>query len=142
MILYKPTIQSVEIIERKGFGFQAEDWEISKEEISNAEENLRKTKLIVKEICESWSPATNYYSLLYLEFLKTKFPEIQVTSSKENIIFKIPRKLATKLTSPEAVGRAFRDLNSEGLCLPTDDKIYENRLKQEKTTKQMFAVRR
>lgn len=133
-------MNQTETIERQGFGYEPSSWELDLDkEIEEWETNLKKNKLIIEEICDAWSPATNSYALLYLEFLKTKFESIEVTSGKDNLIFKIPKKLARRLTSPESVGRAFRVLNSKGKCLPTNEAVFLKRMIRQKALRQYFG---
>lgn len=66
--------------------------EITEEEIQ-AQDRLFKTKMeLVKNVLIGYEPARNFDTILELECLRMEFPVIEVTSGKDNIIFKFPRK--------------------------------------------------
>lgn len=126
---------------RVGFGYKAPtEYELENDkDVSEFEEQHRQHKALVKEILECWKPATNSDALLYLEYLRTKFSSIEVTSGKDNIIFKIPREIIKKLVSPESITRARRSLNNLGIGLPTNPAIIIKRKRREKAIKKYFG---
>lgn len=126
----------IETIEREGFGYEPFDYDI--DEVEELEENIKKNKLIVKEILESYDKATNNDLILYFEFLRVKFQDIQVTSSKENIIFKFPRKQIKYFNSPETITRCRRLLNQDGIGLPTNKAVLIRRSKRQKILKEIL----
>lgn len=100
--------QNIEKIERKGFGYNPIDYGIDTDE----------------EFAEN--------------FLRTKFDDIQVTSSRDNIIFKFPKRLIKHLPSPESITRARRSLNSKGIGLPTDNSVFVRRMRRQQTIRKYF----
>lgn len=98
------------------------------------EKSLKKNKLIVEEILRCWEKSRNSDFLLFFEYLRTKYPEIQVTSSEFNIIFKFPKHLFPELffECPDTPGRLRRLYNSKGLFLPSDKRVIIRRMKREK----------
>ena len=109
-------------------------------EIEYFEDDFNKNKTIVKEILETWDPATNDDALLYFEFLRTKFQDIKVTSGPKDILIRIPKRLIINfhITSPESVTRARRKLNELGVGLPTRRAIFIRRMKRQKVLRQYF----
>ena len=103
-------------------------------EFTYFEKSLKRNKLIVEEILRNWEKSRNSDLLLFFEYLRTKYPDIQVTSSELNIIFKFPKHLFPELffESPENTGRIRRKFNEKGKYLPTDPRVIIKRLKKEK----------
>jgi len=126
-------------ITRKGFGYKPfEGYGIGEQLVEAFARTHKKRKLIVKEVLETWDAATNNDRLMDFECLRVEFPEIQVTSSKENIIFKFPRKIIQFMPSPESYTRARRSLNTQGIGLPTNDLVFLKRMKRQRTMRQYF----
>lgn len=139
-------------IERKGFGYTPISYGEEEELIEEFSQSQRKKKLVVKEVLETWSPARNSDVLLVWEAWRTEFPEIEVTTGKDNIIFKIPKRIVKLLTSPETYTRARRQLISEiykeGLLsnnfeefkklIPTNKSVIELRKKRERVIMEYF----
>ena len=130
--------QQTEKIIRKGFGYEPAEWGDFEELIQQFERTHKRRKNVTQEVLETWEPSTNNDLLLFFECLRTEFPEIQTTSSKENVIFKIPKRIVKFLPSPEAYTRARRSLNKNKIGLPTNQKVIENRSKREKAIKEYF----
>ena len=131
--------QENEVIERNGFGYSPEiDYGEDTHEIEELNENIKKTKFLVKEILTGWDKSTNNDVLLYFEFLRTKYPEIIVTSSSDFVIFKFPKKLVKYFNSPESVTRARRILNNQGIGLPTNPLVFKRRMKRQKLMRRYF----
>jgi|GEM_PF-4970703 len=144
-------MQQTETILRQGSGYNPMDiWDLDSE-IKDFEENHKKNKLVTKEILSGWEKSRNSDFLLFWEYLRTKYPEIKVTSSPESIIFKIPRRIIPELINecPDCPGRirrsliqkAMKELNFEELneLLPTKSYILERRLKQDKIMRNFFS---
>lgn len=140
MIVEKP-VRPTEIVERKGVGYKPlDDMDFDfAEEMEGYERNQRLIKLLVQQIIEGWDPASNNDALLTLEFWRTKFEDIEVTSSKDMIIYKIPKSIIRQLNAPESISRARRTLNVKGLCLPTNDKVYLRRMKRQKVLQKYYG---
>lgn len=143
----------VEIIERKGFGYK----DLPKLDLSESEmiqsleeykENQKRKKLLVQEVLEGWDLCRNNDRILDIECLRTEFQDIQVTSGKDNIVIRIPRKLILSLPSPEAYTRIRRslilsaikedDMSKVGRLIPTNLNILNRRLKREKVLREYF----
>jgi len=133
-------IKETEIVERKGVGYnQLPKLELSNEDLfSDFEKSHKKYKLIVKEVLESWNPATNNDLFLYLEVLRA-LDLLQATSGKDNFVFKIKREDIKFLPCPESIRRSRQSLNAKGLCLPTDPRVLELRKRRETSVRNYFA---
>ena len=133
-----------EKVVRKGHGYQPID-EAWDEDIGEIYEQVKagfgKRTNIVKE-CLSWMPCRDNDRFLDLEALRTEFPEIKVTSSKENLIYKIPKKLLKFLPSPESYSRIRRKLNEKGEFLSENPNVIERRKKREKAYRKFFQKRK
>ncbi len=130
--------KQIEKIERKGFGYKPDiDYGLDLEE-KNFEEQIKRNKPIIKEILETWDKSTNNDVLLYFELLRTKFPNIQVTSSNENVIFKFPKKDVPYFPSPETITRIRRILNKKGIGLPTNPDVFKRRMRRQKALRNYF----
>ncbi len=125
-------------IERQGFGYnEMEKLDIDIKEIKEFEENHRKHKAVVKEVLEGWDPATNNDFFLYIEVLRV-LGLMEETSGKDNFILKIKRENIHFIPSPESITRARRSLNSKGIGLPTNPKVFEKRMRRQKALRQYF----
>ena len=130
-----------EIIERKGFGYkplEAYGLDDYSEELSEWTKSQGKLKNLIGEILETWNPATNNDVLLYFEFLRMAFPDIVVTDSSEYVIFKLPKEQVRFFNSPESITRCRRSLNSKGIGLPTNPKVFKRRMKRQKAIRQYY----
>ena len=127
-------------IERAGYGYaDFEKYDLTNEElIGQFDFSHAKYKTIIKEICDSWSPATNSDFFLWIEVLRC-LNLIEVTSGSENFVFKIPRNKLKYIVSSESVRRARQSLNAKGECLPTSEIVRERRLKREATLRRYFG---
>ena len=134
-------VNSIERIERKGFGYkpiEAYGLEDYSEELNEWTKSQGKLKNLIGEILETWSPATNNDVLLYFEFLRMAFPEVVVTDSKDYVIFKFPKSQVRFFNSPESITRCRRSLNSKGIGLPTNEKVFLKRMKRQKAIRQYY----
>lgn len=131
-----------EKIERKGMGYRGmPKLDINDDEILvDFEENHKKYKLVVQEVCEGWDLATNSDFFLYIEVLRA-LGLLEATSGSENFVFKIKRRDLSKIPSPESISRARRSLNEEHLCLPTDPGVFKRRMRRQKAIRQYFKER-
>src|SRR4030042_5747963 len=68
-----------EHIIRHGFEYSPIDYGNETEESEDYINSLKKSKKIVEEILSVWDKSRNNDVLLYFEFLRTRFPEIEVT---------------------------------------------------------------
>lgn len=129
-----------ERIDREGYGYKdLPKYELTlDEEVAGFELQHAKYKKIIEEVCESWSPARNNDFFLFIEVLRC-LGLAEVTSGKENFVFKIPRNKLKYLISTESIRRARQSLNAKGLCLPTRPEIIERRKKREKAIRKYFA---
>lgn len=143
-IIYSKEIKNIEKEEKKEYIpiYYGEDEEL----IEDFSQDHKKRKLITKDILEGWKPSRNNDRLLDWECLRMEFPEIELTSGSENIIFKIPRKLIKFLPSPESYTRARRSLiqhtkNIEELknLVPTDERVIIRRSKRERVIRDYFG---
>jgi len=126
-----------EHIIRYGFGYHPDiDYGLDIEE--EYTRNLKENKKLVEEILSTWGKSRNNDVLLYFEFLRTKFEEIKVTSSKEYVIFKFPKKIIKYLNSPETITRIRRKFNEKGLYLPTSERVLLRRMKRQKVLAKYF----
>lgn len=112
------------------------------DEFAYFEKNLKKSKLMVEEILRGWEKARNSDFLLFLEYLRVKYPEIEVTSSERNIIFKFPKKIIKELyfECPDGAGRLRRKFNSKGKYMPTDNRVIMHRMKKEKYLRSLMPI--
>jgi hypothetical protein len=135
-----PVNKKVERILRVGFGYTPFDYG----EDTNEEDvlNLRKNQPLIKEILETYDKSTNNDVILYFEFLRMKLEDIEVTSSKDNVIFKIPKKIVKYIPSPETVTRCRRVLNKKGIGLPTDNSVFIRRMKRQASIRKYFKDRK
>lgn len=134
-------VKEREKVDREGFGYIPNiDYGEETAETDNFGENHRQNKKLVLEILETWDKATNSDVLLYFEFLRTKFPEIEVTSSEDRVIFKFPKKLIKYFNSPDSIIRARRSLNAKKLGLPTNPAVIEKRKIREKAIRNYFGM--
>lgn len=131
-------LESGVTIIRKGFGYKPADYGNLNELIEQFEISHKKRKAVTKEVLETWEPSRNNDILLFFECLRTEFPDIQVTSGENNIIFKFPRKDIKFFPSPESYLRARRSLNSIGIGLPTDPRVIKRRKQRERTLRKYF----
>ena len=132
--------KSIEKEVRKGFGYSQIDYGLSDEDIAEQFEiSHKKRKEVVRQVLDGWEKARNSDTLLYWECLRLEFPDIQVTSSKDNIIFKIPKQLVKFLPSPESYRRPRQQFNHKGLFLPTIQSVIDRRCKREKAMREHFA---
>ena len=139
MFNYESKSREVESVERKGHGYSpTEHYGSDLAEVEEYREQTKRNKPIVKEILESWDDATNNDTLLFFEFLRVKYPDIEVTSSKDNVIFKFPKNQVKFFPSPESVTRVRRSLNSKGIGLPTNPKVFKRRMKRQKVIQQFY----
>lgn len=131
--------KQIEIVEREGMGYkQMPKYDLTEEEmLGQFEFSHAKYKKIIEEICENWSPATNNDFFLYIEVLRC-LDLIQVTSGKDNFIFKIPRDKLKFIPSHESIRRARQALNHKGYCLPTNPTVIKRRFKREKAIRRFF----
>jgi hypothetical protein len=135
-LINKPT----EIIERPGTGYDEMDkLDLTDEDLFiNFEETHKKYKLIVKEVCENYPLATNNDFILFIEVLRC-LDLCQVTSGKDNFVFKIKREDIRRIPASETIRRSRQALNSQGLCLATDPRVLEIRKRKEKAVRDYFA---
>ena len=112
------------------------DWGIdfTKQEFKEFKERHIKNKQIIEKILYGWESSRNSDFLLFFEFLRVKYPEIQLTSSKENIIFKFPKELVQELffECPDSSGRIRRKFNQKEKYLPTRKDVIIRRSKSER----------
>lgn len=132
----------IERIERVGFGYkpipEVYEYTESLSELKEFSESHKRRKEIVRQVLDGWIPARNSDVLMYWECLRTEFPDIQLTSSNENIIFKIPKRLIKFLPSSESYRRPRQQFNAKGLLLPTDPLVIEKRRAREKAIRTYF----
>ena len=127
--------------------------EITEEEIQR-QDKLFKTKIeLVKDVLEGYESARNYDTILELECLRMEFPVIEVTSGKDNIIFKFPRKWlrAILITPFEDYRRARQKLIQNAIdnndkellekLLPTIPEIRARRIKKQKVLREYLSAR-
>ena len=130
--------QETEKIERKGIGYsEMEKLDITEQELIEFEKSHIKYKEVVKQVLEGWSPSTNNDTFLYFEVLRA-LGLIEVTSGKDNYIFKIKRENIKYLPCPETIRRSRQSLNSKGLCLPTNPEVLDRRKRREVAVRKYF----
>ena len=124
--------------------------EITDEEINNQNRIFKTKQEIVQHVLEGYELARNNDTVMELECLRTEFPCIEVTSGKDNIIFKFPRKWlrAILLTPFEDYRRCRQKLIADAieigdkekldLLLPTDPEVRERRIKKQKVLREYF----
>lgn len=129
-----------ETIERQGTGYnQLDKLDLTIDDLfSEYEQSHKKYKLIVQEVCENWNQATNNDFILFIEVLRA-LDLCEVTSGKNNFVFKIKRENIKFLPCPETIRRSRQLLNSKGLCLPTDSRVLELRKRKEVAVRNYFA---
>jgi hypothetical protein len=132
--------KEIEKVERRGMGYiNFPKLDLTIDDIyDNFSESHQKYKFLVQEICDGWSLATNSDFLLYIEVLRV-LGLIEVTSGKNNFIFKIKRENLKKIIPSESIRRCRQSLNSKGLCLATDERILQIRAKREIAVRNFFA---
>jgi len=130
-----------EIIEREGTGYKdLPKYELTESElIGQFDFSHAKYKKIIQEICNDWKPATNSDFFLYIEVLRC-LNLCEVTSGKDNFIFKIPRDKLKYIPCSESIRRSRQALNQKFLCLPTNPLIIERRAKREKAIRKYFSM--
>ncbi len=126
-----------EHIVREGINYIPFDYGINfnNSEFKEFNERHLKNNLIINKILDSWEPSRNYDFLLFFEYLRTKYPEVILTSGKDYIIFKLPRKLIWEIIIneyPDVSGRIRRKIQSKGNYLPTRKDVIVRRSKSEK----------
>lgn len=124
--------------------------EITEEEIKAQSSLFDKKKDIVKFVLEGYELARNHDTVMELECLRMEFPVIEVTSGKDNIIFKFPRKwIRAILQTPledyrrmrqKLIQDAVEEGNKELLnkLLPTDPEIRARRIKKQRVLREYF----
>lgn len=146
-------IPTVEKVVREGWGYKdmpkldLEEIEI----IKQFNEDHKKSKSIVKEILECYPLATNNYFILQIEFLRV-LELLEVTSGKDNFVFKIPRDKIKFIPSPESITRASRSLISDAIkednyellkkIVPQNPIVFEKRIRREKIIREYFRRKR
>lgn len=146
-------IPTVEKVIRQGWGYKdmsrldLEEIEI----IKQFDEDHKQNKSIVREILEYYPLATNNDFILYIEALRV-LGLLEVTSGKDNFIFKIPRDKVRYIISPESVTRARRSLIQEALkddnyellkkIVPQNPAVFNRRIKREKVLREYFKRKR
>lgn len=130
----------IEKIERVGVGYkELPVLDLNIDDIfSNYENNHKKYKIIIKEVLDYYPLATNNDFVLYLEVLRA-LDLCEVTSGKDNFVFKIKRENIKFLPMPETIRRCRQFLNSKGQCLPTDLRVLELRKRREIVIRNFFA---
>lgn len=131
--------KKVESIIRQGFGYKNLDkLDLEEKEILHEfEEKHKYYKNVIKEILEYYPLATNNDFILYVEFLRV-LDLCQVTSGKDNFVFKIPRNKIKFVPSPESCTRGRRSLNQIGIGLPTNLNVFKKRMKRQRVLRQYF----
>jgi len=132
-----------EHIIRNGFDYTPFDYGIdfNNKEFKEFKERHLDNKKIVEKILDYWEEARNYDFLLWMEYLRVKYPEIVLTSSENFIIFKFPREIIWEIVNkeyPDISGRIRRRFNQKKLYLPTREDIIIKRSKSEKYLKKIF----
>jgi hypothetical protein len=127
-----------EKIERQGMGYKPSiDWGETGE---NFEEQLKKNKLVIQEILESYDKATNSDIVLLFEFWNLT-EQIKITESQdhEEVIIRIRKDKVPFMTSPETISRVRRLLNAKGLGLPTNNAVFVRRMRRQKVLRNYFS---
>lgn len=132
--------KETEKIERYGFGYkELPKLEIDEDDlIESFEDQHKRYKAIVKEIIETWSPASNNDFLLYIEVLRV-LELMTVTSGKDNYVFKIKKGDLRYIPSSETITRTRRALNAKGECLPSNPKVLLRRSQRQATLRKYFG---
>ena len=127
--------------------------EITQEEIDKQNKYFQSKMDIVKYVLEGYELARNYDTVMELECLRMEFPMIEVTSGKDNIIFKFPRKwIRAILKTPfedyrrarqKLIENAIKEDNKKelNLLLPTIQEIRDRRIKKRELLREYFSKR-
>jgi hypothetical protein len=132
--------REIERIERQGMGYKDMDkLDLTINDIyDNFKEQHQEYKLLIKEVCDYYPLATNNDFILWIEILRL-LGLCEVTSGKDNFIFKIKRENIKKIPPSESIRRSRQSWNHKGYCLPTDKRILELRGKREIAIRRYFS---
>ncbi|HDK42087.1 MAG TPA: hypothetical protein ENG87_01805, partial [Candidatus Pacearchaeota archaeon] len=113
--MVEKVIIPTEKIIRNGYGYDKfEKLDLKEDEIIKSfEEHHKIYKKVVEEVLKYYPLATNNDFVLYIEVLRV-LGLLEVTSGKDNFVFKIKREDINKIPASESITRARRSLNSKG----------------------------
>lgn len=129
-----------EKIERVGMGYEnMPKFDLTIDDLySDFKESHKRTKMIVEECINGCDLCSNNDFILFIEVLRI-LNLCQVTSGKDNFVFKIKREDLKKIIPSESVTRARRLLNSEGKCLASDERVLVMRKTRELALRKYFS---
>jgi len=131
---------AVEIFHKKEeeiITYEKVDDKPSNYDISDFDKSFKKNKSIVKRILENYPETTNCDNLLCLKFWD-ETRQIELNEDNNRFIITILKKNIKNLTPAETITRCRRQLNAEGIGLPTDESVYNKRIKNQEIMKNYF----
>lgn len=137
-----PSKTQLEIEKKQPLKNEEIDWGDDTLEIEEFAKNTELKKILVEKVLTRWTKTTNSDTLLYFESIRAEFPEIEITTDNKTIYIRIPKKLMKSLPSPESYRRVRQSLNSEGKCLPTDEKVRMRRKRLFRIIKKYFGQKK
>lgn len=129
-----------EKIEREGLGYLPfEDWGDYEDLIEDFEISLKKRQKACETVLSNFDRARDNDRIMDWECLRAEFPEIKISSDRDNVFIKIPKRIIKKLPSPESYTRVRRKLNSKGLFLPIAYSTMVRRMRRQIAIRKYFS---
>ncbi len=100
---------------------------------------MKKRKYITEQVLQLNEQTTNSDAILFFECLRFEFRGIKVEDTGDALLFKIPKEVFKKISSPESYRRVRQKFNAEGKYLPTNPHVLERRKRKEVTKRRYFG---
>jgi hypothetical protein len=129
-----------EVIVGSGWSYLPfEDWGNFQDILEEYAISMKKRQIACETVLSNFGKSRDNDRILDWECLRAEFPDILISSDRDNIFLTIPKKIIKYLPSPESYTRVRRKLNAKGLFLPESYSTIVRRMKRQKAIRQYFS---
>jgi hypothetical protein len=129
-----------EEIVREGMGYLPfEDWGDYQDLIEEYEVSLKKRQKACEMVLSNFDRARDNDRIMDWECLRAEFPDIKISSDRDNVFLVIPKRIIKFLPSPESYTRVRRKLNAAGKFLPISYSTMVRRMRRQKAIRKYFS---